>query len=313
MKFYKEFKLYEHLWDEPKRSTKVRKSLKESVGAAFDQAELKACLDRVNASAAKYASESEVNEFCGSICVRLSEEDLKKALRIGSRGGYTNGSGVTMPAQLVDMVSLEISRHDDDGICGALVELYGENEETGETTHDYNNDDMPFVGYISIPGRPIESDEEFIEFVKTNIFPKADSIAHDIISKTWNEFGFNDYAGITDYSYDSGVSGIDADDVEYDDDWSDLLKQADRLLGNLVRASDNRDYDDGDGYWQSEYTDWCFRYLYHKSTINNVTRVEQLCDEYSKKLPNVEFYFYMPEDGDYEVCEIGYTATRAEY
>ena len=50
MNFYKEFQLYEHLWDAPPKVRKTRKPLKESVDAAFDQAAVKACLDRVTAS-----------------------------------------------------------------------------------------------------------------------------------------------------------------------------------------------------------------------------------------------------------------------
>lgn len=312
MNFYKEFQLYEHLWDTPTSTAKTRKPLKESIDAAFDQATLKACLDRVTASA---LDEPLLDEYGGSIQVKVSEEDLKKALRIGSRGGYTNGSGVTMPAQLVDTVYLDITRTDDetDGPCILLVGLYGENEETGETTLDYNNGDVAFVGDIDIPGAPIESDEEFIEYVKTDIFPKADQIVHEIINKTWNEFGFNDYAGITDYTptdYTSTYTTTSTDSG-MPDGWEDILNQADKLLDELLRASGNTDYDDGDGYWESEYTKWCFRYLYHGSMLNNVEKLERLCNEYSAKLPNVEFYFYVYEDGDDEVSQIGYIATKA--
>jgi hypothetical protein len=303
MKLFEEFKLYETLWDEDHGA---------EPSSAFDQAELKACLDRVNASAAEQIANAELGADWASICVKLSEEDLKKALRIGSRGGYTDGSGVTMPAQLIDVVSLEITRSEDveDGACIICLEISGENETTGETSHEYNNEDIPFVGDTNMPGVPAESDEEFMEYIRTKVFPIADRIAHDIISKTWDEFGFNDYTGITDYNYNAGVAGYDEDDADEDDNWSALLKQADYMLGDLVRASGNADYDDGDGYWQTEYDVWCFRYLYHFRMLNNVAKVEQLCKEYSKKLPNVEFYFSAPEDGDDEVCEIGYTAER---
>jgi hypothetical protein len=314
MNFYKEFQLYEHLWDTPAstaKTRKTRKSLKESIDAAFDQATLKACLDRVTASA---LDEPELDEYGCSINVKVSEEDLKKALRIGSRGGYTNGSGVTMPAQLVDLLSLEIIKGEageagEDDICTICLELYGENEETGETTHDYNDGDIPFVGDTSIPGKPIESDEEFFEYLKNEVFPKADSIAHDIINKTWNEFGFNDYAGITDYTPTETVTSIDSDSAS--DDWKDLLNQADKLLDELIKASGNTDYDDGDGYWESEYTKWCFRYLYSNYELNNVEELDRLCNEYSTKLPNVEFYFSGYEDEGTEVYEIGYIATKA--
>jgi hypothetical protein len=313
MNFYKEFQLYEHLWDTPTKTRKTRKPLKESVGAAFDPDILKACLDRVTASASE---EPLLDEWGGSIQVKVSEEDLKKALRIGSRGGYTNGSGVTMPAQLVDTVYLDVGRTEDegDGPCVLLVGLYGEDEETGETSNDYSDGDVPFVGDMGIPGEPIESDEEFIEYVKTTIFPKADQIVHEIINKTWNEFGFNDYEGITDYTPTETVTSIDSDSdsgSDVSDDWNNLLDQADKLLDELLKASGNADYDDGDGYWESEYTKWCFRYLYHGSMLNNAEELERLCNEYSAKLPNVEFYFNAYEDGDDEVSEIGYIATKA--
>jgi hypothetical protein len=309
MNFYKEFQLYEHLWDTPAstaKTRKTRKSLKESIDAAFDQATLKACLDRVTASA---LDEPELDEYGCSINVKVSEEDLKKALRIGSRGGYTNGKGITMPAQLVDTVYLDIGRTEDekDGPCVLLVGLYGENEETDETSNDYNDGDVPFVGDMDIPGKPIESDEEFIEYVKTTIFPKADQIVHEIINKTWNEFGFNDYEGITDYA-STDTTSIGS---SIPDDWRGLLNQADKLLDELIKASGNTDYDDGDGYWESEYTKWCFRYLYSNYELNNVEELDRLCNEYSTKLPNVEFYFSGYEDEGTEVYEIGYIATKA--
>ncbi len=90
--------------------------------------------------------------------------------------------------------------------------------------------------------------------------------------------------------------------------WEDLLAKADELLDDLVGITDNADNDDGDGYWQSEYDTWCYRYLYYSATLENTAQLEKLCIEYSKKLPNVEFYFV--EDEDLEVSEIGYTATR---
>jgi hypothetical protein len=311
MNFYKEFQLYEHLWDAPSKVRKTRKPLKESVDAAFDPAAVKACLNRINGNA---IDKPVLDKYGSSINVMVSEEDLKKALRIGSRGGYTNGNGMTIPAQLVDLLSLEIAKgeEDDDAIGYICLQLYGENEETGETTNDYNNGDAAFVGDVSIPGEPIESDEEFFEYLKNEVFPNADRIARDIITKTWNEFGFNDYAGITDYT-PTDYASIDTTSVDsgIPDDWRDLLDQADKLLAELIEASGNADYDDGDGYWQTEYTDWCFRYLYHNSMLNNVAELERLCNEYSTKLPNVEFYFYVYEDGDDEVSEIGYIAKKA--
>lgn len=89
--------------------------------------------------------------------------------------------------------------------------------------------------------------------------------------------------------------------------WDDLIQEADNLLLELIRKSGNANYDDGDGYWQEEYTIWCNRKLYY-IRLNDAAGLEKLCAEYSKKLPNVEFYFY--DDEDEEVSEIGYVATK---
>lgn len=92
--------------------------------------------------------------------------------------------------------------------------------------------------------------------------------------------------------------------------WEGLLAKADDLLDELIGISGNTEYDDGDGYWQSEYDIWCNRYLYYSDTLENTAQLKKLCTEYSKKLPNVEFYFV--EDKDLEISEIGYTATRED-
>lgn len=90
-------------------------------------------------------------------------------------------------------------------------------------------------------------------------------------------------------------------------DWDNLLINADKLLAELCIKSGNDAWDDGDGYWQADYTDWCNRKLYY-TRLNNVAELEKLCEEYSKKLPNVEFYFY--DDEDEETSEIGYVASK---
>jgi hypothetical protein len=90
-------------------------------------------------------------------------------------------------------------------------------------------------------------------------------------------------------------------------DWEKLLAEADYLLEELCAKSGNANWDDGDGYWQEEYATWCNRKLYY-IRLNDTALLEKLCDEYSKKLPNVEFYFF--DDADEEVSEIGFIATR---
>ena len=89
--------------------------------------------------------------------------------------------------------------------------------------------------------------------------------------------------------------------------WDNLLINADKRLAELCIKSGNDAWDDGDGYWQTDYTDWCNRKLYY-ARLNNVAELEKLCEEYSKKLPNVEFYFY--DDEDEETSEIGYVASK---
>ena len=96
-------------------------------------------------------------------------------------------------------------------------------------------------------------------------------------------------------------------------DWEDLIKAADNLLKELIVITDNSDYDDGDGYWSGEEGyKWTNRYLYYINSLNNLADLKKLCSDYSKKLPNVEFYYYEDEGVD-GVSEIGYTATNTDY
>ncbi len=95
-------------------------------------------------------------------------------------------------------------------------------------------------------------------------------------------------------------------------DWDDLIVAADDLLEQLIHVSGNADYDDGDGYWEEEYTTWCNRYLYYSSSLNNTKKLKRLCDQYSSKLPNVSFYFLEREDDFEPISEIGYTAVCEE-
>ena len=88
--------------------------------------------------------------------------------------------------------------------------------------------------------------------------------------------------------------------------WEDLLAEADKLLAELCAKSGNSAWDDGDGYWSGD-DEWCNRYLYY-TRLANTTKLDALCDSYSKKLPNVEFYFY--DDAEEETSEIGYIASK---
>lgn len=103
--------------------------------------------------------------------------------------------------------------------------------------------------------------------------------------------------------------GVKPETTETTMTWEELIEAADKLLDELAIESDNPYSDDGDGYWQVEHVVWCNRKLYY-TRLNNITELEKLCAEYSKKLPNVEFYF--TDDQDEEVSEIGYAATKVE-
>lgn len=96
--------------------------------------------------------------------------------------------------------------------------------------------------------------------------------------------------------------------------WGDLIEKADDLLDELCVESDNTFWDDGDGYWSSdEGSEWTMRNLYYTDTLTNVDELKKLCAEYSKKLPNVTFYYYEDDAEDDPISEIGYTAINADY
>jgi hypothetical protein len=96
--------------------------------------------------------------------------------------------------------------------------------------------------------------------------------------------------------------------------WEDTIGAADQFLDELIIKSGNPDYDDGDGYWAEEEGHvWCNRYLYYASSLNNVANLERLCDEYSTKVPNVEFYYFDDDSFEDPVSEIGDNATNPDY
>lgn len=90
--------------------------------------------------------------------------------------------------------------------------------------------------------------------------------------------------------------------------WDSLIAEADKLLSELITKANHADYDDGDGYWSGD-DEWCNRYLYYTRLLNT-DELEKLCDEYSMKLPNVDFYFF--DDEEDEISEIGFVATKDE-
>jgi hypothetical protein len=89
-----------------------------------------------------------------------------------------------------------------------------------------------------------------------------------------------------------------------------LVRASDILLLMLISESNNASFDDSDGFWLIENTDWCNRYLYYKE-LNNKDLVEELCTKYSARLPDVKFY-YIEDDvfEDSSVSEIGYIITH---
>lgn len=93
--------------------------------------------------------------------------------------------------------------------------------------------------------------------------------------------------------------------------WDDLVAQADELLEELIIRTGNDSYDDGDGYWAEEHTNWCNRYLYYSNTLNNTDRLETMCNEYSNKIPGVSFYFVEDDTEEDPVSEIGYNLVKS--
>ena len=97
-------------------------------------------------------------------------------------------------------------------------------------------------------------------------------------------------------------------------DWDTLIDKADEFLYELIKVSGNADYDDGDGYWSGEEGHiWTNRYLYYTGKLNDSTRLAKLCDEYSRKLPNVVFYYTEDDFLDDPISEIGYEATNVNW
>jgi hypothetical protein len=55
------------------------------------------------------------------------------------------------------------------------------------------------------------------------------------------------------------------------------------------------------------------RNLYYTNTLNNIDELKKLCAEYSKKLPNVRFYYNEDDMEEDPVSEIGYAAINVDY
>jgi hypothetical protein len=107
----------------------------------------------------------------------------------------------------------------------------------------------------------------------------------------------------------------DDDDFEYFDaelpDFDTRREEADKLLAKLAEASGNDSWDDADGY-ESGTDEWTERLLYYSAELYNASELELLCDEYSKKILGVEFFYSedILEDEENGLSEIGYTIMR---
>ena len=290
-----------------------KRTLKESI----NESEVESCYKRVCASAAADKDSVIKSPDDIMIAVEVSKEHLKKALKLGAFSTFADKGPHTVPAQYVESVDLEFINNIllDEDHCLLSVHLYGEYED--ESLLDYLGGDVCFVQFRHYPA--FETEEEALEFFEKEIRPNGTKLAEELIDEAWAESGYKDYEGITDIS---GNTDYDEDDDLEDggtdtkgkpikpdfSNWETLIETADMLLTGLTHNSDNDNYDDGDGYWVTEYTVWCQRYLYYTDELNNEAKLKTLCDEYSKKLPGVTFYYNI--DADEELCEIGYEASK---
>lgn len=204
MKLHEEFKLYENMWDNIGRKKKAttRKPIREAVEAEYNDAEVKACLDRVN-SAVSTEPTFDDKYGDGMVYVSVSEELLKKALRIGNRGTFQDGAiqATTVPAQAVDDMVICFNFYEDDGTATVSLMLGGEDET-------YYND-ICVVGWGDhIAGlSDVEDMESAKTFFETQVIPNANKIAEDIINDSWAHYQLPDYAGITSTKASTTESG----------------------------------------------------------------------------------------------------------
>jgi hypothetical protein len=218
MKLHEEFKLYENMWDNTQELTETSDS------PIFDETELDACLNRINANS-DYSPDYDVS-------VKLSKDDLKKALKIGTTISH-GFNGMTIPAQIID--SAELVFMYDDGSAWVNVMLHGDTrKESGLDANEYLDNCLPIIDSTEFD-MTFKSEEEAFEYFKQEILPVADEVVHKIIQQAWTTGGFNDYSGITDYEY-SGLHE-DVDDSTSTICSCDLEKTIDHMenMGRLPR------------------------------------------------------------------------------
>jgi hypothetical protein len=154
-----------------------------------------------------------------------------------------------------------------------------------------------------------------------------EGVQYQVDSLIWNGKNYRAAGEITpiDPDADEEIGEIVEDEAEVEDDetekatdwdalgWDGMVEMADDLLDELTVATDNYEHDDRDGYWCGSHV-WCNRYLYYSNTFNNEEELERLCDEYSARIPDCSFYFYLDTDTEEDpVSEIGYRLGKDEY
>ena len=181
------------------REELTKKHLNEAPSPAVpptvDKAELDACLARISANS-DYTPDYYV-------AVKLSKDDLIKALKIGTN--LSHGiNGMTIPAQIVDSADLVFMY--DEGRAWIDLMLHGDTRtESGLDVNEYLGNCLPIIGSLEFEP-DFESEEEAFEYFKQEILPKADEIVHNIIQQAWIEGNFSEYSGITDYHLQEKLS-----------------------------------------------------------------------------------------------------------
>ena len=168
-----------------------KKYLEEDITAGvIDEKAVYDCLSRIEAN-----SGDRLDDWA---TVRLSVEDLKKALKVGTTISHGKTYGRTIPAQIIDSANLVFMYHDSEGVLSVTLELHGDARPDSDynDANEYLGDCIPIISHLEIA---FDTEEEALEYFKNEILPNADAIAHDIIQRAWEESGFKDYSGITDY------------------------------------------------------------------------------------------------------------------
>ena len=153
------------------------------------------CVKRVQASATgeQYATFGN-DSGEAAVNVSLSKEDILKAAKIGSGGVYANGRGISMPLSMINGFELYLNWDitiPNDPYLG--VGLYA--NAIDEDAMYKLLGDPALIGWYNINFIP-ESSEEVEEFWKTEILPKANNIAHEIVENSWRNSKYNNYHGI---------------------------------------------------------------------------------------------------------------------